>query len=43
MRLPSLPPIRGRLSRVVQLAYTTARLFKQNGLQNHAAATAFYH
>jgi membrane protein len=42
MRLPSLPPIRGRLSRVVQLAYTTARLFKQNGLQNHAAATAFY-
>lgn len=42
MRLPSPPPIHSRLSRVVQLAYTTARLFKQNGLQNHAAATAFY-
>ena len=42
MRLPSPPPISGRLSRAVQLAYTTARLFKQNGLQNHAAATAFY-
>lgn len=42
MRLPTLPPLPGRLSRIVQLAYTTARLFKQNGLPNHAAATAFY-
>ncbi|MDT3708389.1 MAG: YhjD/YihY/BrkB family envelope integrity protein [Thiobacillus sp.] len=42
MRLPTLPPLPGRLSRTVQLAYTTARLFKQNGLSNHAAATAFY-
>lgn len=42
MRLPALPPVRGPLSRVLQLGYTTVRLFKQNGLQNHAAATAFY-
>jgi membrane protein len=42
MRLPALPPIRGPFSRVLQLGYTTLRLFGQNGLQNHAAATAFY-
>lgn len=42
MRLPALPPVRGTLSWLLQLAYTTARLFKQNGLQNHAAATSFY-
>lgn len=42
MRLPALPPVRGPLSRIVQLGYTTGRLFTQNGLQNHAAATAFY-
>ena len=38
----ALPPIRGQLSWLFQLAYTTLRLFGQNGLQNHAAATAFY-
>jgi membrane protein len=38
----ALPPIRGTLSWLLQLAYTTLRLFGQNGLQNHAAATAFY-
>ena len=38
----ALPPIRGKLSWLLQLAYTTVRLFGQNGLQNHAAATAFY-
>jgi membrane protein len=42
MRLPALPPIRGPFSRVLQLGYTTLRLFGQNGLQSHAAATAFY-
>jgi membrane protein len=42
MRSPALPPIRGTLSWLLQLAYTTVRLFGQNGLQNHAAATAFY-
>src|SRR3569833_373664 len=35
----SLP---GTLSWLLQLGYTTARLFKQNSLQNHAAATSFY-
>lgn len=33
---------RGTVSWLLQLGYTTARLFAQNGLQNHAAATAFY-
>lgn len=42
MRTPALPAPRGTLSWLLQLAYTTARLFKQNGLQNHAAATSFY-
>ncbi|MGK2951442.1 MAG: YhjD/YihY/BrkB family envelope integrity protein [Thiobacillus sp.] len=42
MRTPALPPPRGTLGWLLQLAYTTSRLFKQNGLQNHAAATAFY-
>jgi membrane protein len=42
MHLPALPPIRGPFSRVLQLGYTTLRLFGQNGLQSHAAATAFY-
>ena len=42
MRTPALPPTRGTLSWLLQLAYTTARLFGQNGLLNHAAATAFY-
>ncbi|HWR76384.1 MAG TPA: YhjD/YihY/BrkB family envelope integrity protein [Thiobacillus sp.] len=42
MRTPALPPTRGTPSWLLQLAYTTWRLFKQNGLQNHAAATSFY-
>ncbi|MDP3583743.1 MAG: YhjD/YihY/BrkB family envelope integrity protein [Thiobacillus sp.] len=42
MRTPTLPPPRGTLSWLLQLGYTTARLFKQNSLQNHAAATSFY-
>ncbi|KAB2319103.1 cyclic nucleotide-binding domain-containing protein [Betaproteobacteria bacterium SCN1] len=42
MRRPALSPPRGTLSWLLQLGYTTARLFGQNGLQNHAAATAFY-
>jgi membrane protein len=42
MRIPALPPTRGTLSWLIQLAYTTLRLFGQNGLKNHAAATAFY-
>lgn len=42
MRAPTLPPTRGTLSWLLQLAYTTLRLFGQNGLRNHAAATAFY-
>ncbi|HBU29470.1 MAG TPA: cyclic nucleotide-binding protein [Thiobacillus sp.] len=33
---------KGTLSWLLQLGYTTTRLFKQNGLQNHAAATSFY-
>ena len=41
-KLAALPPARGTLSWLLQLAYTTWRLFGQNGLQNHAAATAFY-
>ncbi len=42
MRHPALPPVHGTLSWLLQLGYTTARLFNQNGLTNHAAATAFY-
>ncbi|MFP5382016.1 MAG: YhjD/YihY/BrkB family envelope integrity protein [Gammaproteobacteria bacterium] len=42
MRTPVLPPARGTLSWLLQLAYTTSRLTKQNSLQNHAAATTFY-
>lgn len=42
MRTPALAPPRGTLSWLLQLVYTTARLFKQNSLQNHAAATSFY-
>ena len=42
MLIPTLPPAHGSLSWLVQLAYTTGRLFGQNSLQNHAAATAFY-
>jgi len=33
---------KGTLSWLLQLGYTTSRLLKQNSLQNHAAATAFY-
>jgi membrane protein len=49
MSQPSAPPsprgtvsIQGTLRWLLQLGYTTARLFKQNSLQNHAAATSFY-
>jgi len=42
MRAFAIPPTRGTLSWLIQLAYTTWRLFNQNSLQNHAAATAFY-
>jgi len=42
MHTSALPPTRGTLSWLLQLAYTTLRLFGQNGLKNHAAATAFY-
>jgi membrane protein len=41
-RKPALPHPCGTLSWLLQLAYTTARLFRHNSLQNHAAATAFY-
>lgn len=41
-KLAALPPARGTLSWLIQLIYTTVRLFGQNGLKNHAAATAFY-
>jgi membrane protein len=34
--------LRDRLDWLMQLAYTTWRLFNRNGLSNHAAATAFY-
>ena len=33
---------RDRLDWIMQVAYTTWRLFNRNGLTNHAAATAFY-
>lgn len=39
---PTLPSRSDRFDWLMQLAYTTARLFDRNGLQNHAAATAFY-
>src|SRR5574340_1245334 len=42
LRTPALPPARGTLSWLLQLGYTTWRLFSQNGLTNHAAATALY-
>jgi len=42
MRPPALSPARGTLAWLLQLGYTTWRLFNQNGLTNHAAATAFY-
>src|SRR5512147_524579 len=42
MRPPALAAARGTLSWLLQLGYTTWRLFNQNGLTNHAAATAFY-
>lgn len=42
MRTPVLSFLRSQLSWPLQLAHTTARLFNQNGLQNHAAAAAFY-
>ncbi|OJZ21179.1 MAG: cyclic nucleotide-binding protein [Thiobacillus sp. 65-29] len=42
MRAPDLPPTRGTLAWLLQLAYTTVHLTRQNSLQNHAAATAFY-
>lgn len=42
MIVPVPPPVRGTLSWLLQLGYTTLRLFEQNGLKNHAAATAFY-
>jgi membrane protein len=35
-------PTRSTLAWLLQIAYTTARLFTRNGMQNHAAATAFY-
>jgi membrane protein len=41
MKSPSLPP-NNTLDLLVQVGYTTVRLFGKNGLQNHAAATAFY-
>ncbi|MCL5060516.1 MAG: YihY/virulence factor BrkB family protein [Candidatus Thermoplasmatota archaeon] len=41
-QLAALPPARGTPGWLLQLGYTTVRLFKQNGLQNHAAATSFY-
>ncbi|WP_324780833.1 YhjD/YihY/BrkB family envelope integrity protein [Thiobacillus sedimenti] len=42
MRTPALAPARGTLAWLLQLGYTTWRLFSRNGLTNHAAATAFY-
>ncbi len=40
--IPTLPQRTDRLDWLMQVAYTTFRLFARNGLQNHAAATAFY-
>jgi membrane protein len=41
MKRPLLPQ-HNSLDWLIQLAYTTWRLFIKNSLQNHAAATAFY-
>jgi len=41
MKRPSLPQ-NNKLDWLVQVGYTTVRLFGKNGLQNHSAATAFY-
>ena len=41
MKLTSLMQ-HNRLDWLIQVAYTTWRLFFRNSLQNHAAATAFY-
>lgn len=41
MKRPMLPQ-RNLLDWLIQVAYTTWRLFRKNSLQNHAAATAFY-
>lgn len=38
----TLPTLSGRLAWIVQIGYTTARLFAQNGLQFHAAAATFF-
>jgi membrane protein len=40
--LRAMAALRYTLSWPLQMAHTTLRLFGQNGLQNHAAATAFY-
>lgn len=37
-----MPPTRSGLFHLLQIAYTTTRLFGANGLANHAAATGFY-
>jgi membrane protein len=42
MRLPTLSFLHRHANWPLQLAHTTLRLFGQNGLQNHAAAAAFY-
>lgn len=39
---PKLPQRTDRADWLMQVAFTTVRLFMRNGLQNHAAATAFY-
>lgn len=39
---PRRLPQRNTLDWTAQVAYTSARLFFKNGLQNHAGATAFY-
>ncbi len=41
MKRPFLPR-NDKLDWLIQVGYTTVRLFGKNGLQNHAAATAFY-
>lgn len=41
MKRPALPQ-NNKLDWLVQVAFTTGRLFAKNSLQNHAAATAFY-
>lgn len=37
-----LPQRTDRADWLMQVAFTTVRLFMRNGLQNHAAATVFY-